>query len=117
MGREVYPTTESGLTAQWIDKRTVQRREAAKVLEISRRQFLWSAAHKSRAEALAMGSARYIGRPCKHGHSGERYANHGGCVACATEGAERRRRRRGAPIRGPRPQARHSLRSATRAAA
>jgi hypothetical protein len=41
----------------------------------------------------------------------------GGCVECARVGAERRRRERGAKVRGPLPQGRHQCRSERRAEA
>jgi hypothetical protein len=36
----------------------------------------------TRAEAKALGLKRYMGPPCKHGHSGERYTCNGDCVGC-----------------------------------
>ena len=89
----------------------------APAVEQRHRQAAWSKAHKSRSEALAAGEPRYWGRPCKHGHPGLRFSNHGGCCQCSTEGAERRRREAGKRLRGPRPQARHPLRSKRREAA
>lgn len=38
----------------------------------------------------------YVGKPCKYGHSGLRYASCGACVACLTD-KNAGRRRRGLP--------------------
>jgi hypothetical protein len=37
----------------------------------------------TRAEARAAGLKRYNGKPCKHGHSGERYVGNNDCVECS----------------------------------
>lgn len=37
---------------------------------------------KNRSEAKARGLKRYIGRPCKYGHSGERYTRSAECCEC-----------------------------------
>jgi hypothetical protein len=40
----------------------------------------------SRKDALAQGLARYFtGKPCKHGHTGERHTVNGLCVQCNRE--------------------------------
>jgi hypothetical protein len=115
---------ETSLYETWAKRkaRRAAEREAAITkavagLEQTRKSTRWAVSHMSRSEALAMGSPRYIGRPCVHGHSGERYANHGGCVECSRVGAEQRRRREGKKVRGPRLAARHRCRSERRAAA
>ena len=66
-----------------------------------------------------MGNPRYTGRICRLNsqHGGERFVSGGGCVRCAAEAAERRRRLRGTEVRGPLPQARHPMKSPRRAAA
>lgn len=98
--------------AKWRDSRTSAKATAAAKLTTTTRQILWVAAHKSRKAAIELGNPRYTGRPCRHpGHGGERYVSGGGCVECARLHVERRRRLRGAPVKGPRPAARHSLRS------
>jgi hypothetical protein len=39
----------------------------------------------TRREAHARGLKRYYdGKPCTHGHNGERFTSNGGCVACQT---------------------------------
>jgi hypothetical protein len=79
---------------------------------------LWKFAHANRQTAIELGDPRYQGHLCRHpGHGSERYTNDGGCVRCAAEGAERRRRFRGAAVRGAMLQARHQCRSERRAAA
>lgn len=35
-----------------------------------------------RNAALAANAIRYQGKPCRKGHSGERYVSTGACVAC-----------------------------------
>ena len=35
-------------------------------------------------------TATYVGKPCKHGHEGLRYASTGGCVTCTKERANKR---------------------------
>lgn len=107
------------LAKPWVDRRASAKASAAAQVETIKRQALWRAAHLSAAAARASGSPRYVGHICGRNpsHGGERYTSGGGCVACRREAAERRRRRRGAEIRGPLPQARHSLRSSRRAAA
>lgn len=37
---------------------------------------------KNRSEAKAKGLKRYIGKPCKYGHSGERYTRSAECCEC-----------------------------------
>ena len=116
MARASKPT-ESNLNL-WIDTRAEAKVKAAAKLATTTRQILWAAAHKSRKEAIELGNPRYTGHPCRHrGHGAERYTVCGGCVECARVGAERRRRARGAKVRGPLPQARHQCRSERRAAA
>ena len=45
---------------------------------------------KSRAEAIAAGSAKYLpDRPCKRGHNALRYASTGNCSACLRESSAR----------------------------
>jgi hypothetical protein len=46
-----------------------------------------SLAREARAVAQLTGANVYIGRPCKHAHSGERYTKSGACVACIKETA------------------------------
>jgi len=46
---------------------------------------------ETRKEARARGLQFYLGRACKRGHSGVRYASDGGCIACRHEGDRRRR--------------------------
>jgi hypothetical protein len=46
-------------------------------------------AHVSREAALAIGHPHYHGRPCLHGHDGERYTSDHSCVACKTAGTGR----------------------------
>jgi len=102
----------------WRDTHAGAKVKAAAELETRRRQLLWAAAHKSRQEAVELANPRFTGRPCKHGHHGERYTfGGGGCCECARISAERRRRLRGAVVKGPMPQARHPLKSIKRAAA
>jgi hypothetical protein len=36
----------------------------------------------TREEARAAGAIKFQGRPCKHGHNGERYVNSRNCVEC-----------------------------------
>ncbi len=40
----------------------------------------------TREEALKLGATRYFGKPCVHGHGGERYAKTRGCVICQAIG-------------------------------
>lgn len=39
----------------------------------------------TREEAARAGRTTYPGRPCKHGHDGERYVSDGKCVHCGRE--------------------------------
>jgi hypothetical protein len=105
--------------ARWTDSRAAHKAKAAAELATIKRQALWAAAHKSMTVAIETGTPRYRGRICARNpaHGGERYVSGGGCCECARLGAERKRRERGAPVKGPRPQSRHPLRSARRAAA
>jgi hypothetical protein len=113
-----HASSDIRLIKPWIDTHTAAKAKVAVSLETIKRQALWRAAHKSRQEAIERGAPRYTGRPCRHrDHAAERYSVCGGCVACAREGAERRRRLRGAAVRGAMPQARHECRSERRAAA
>jgi hypothetical protein len=105
-------TKESGQTQRWTDTRASAKAVAAAALETIKRRALWRAAHLSRAAAIELGNPRYTGRPCRFpGHGGLRFVSGGGCVECARKHAERKRRLRGTPVKGPRPQARHGLRS------
>ena len=45
---------------------------------------------KSKEEARASGSTRYMGSPCKRGHDGARHVSNGQCVECAAEADHRR---------------------------
>lgn len=36
----------------------------------------------TRKQALAAGAKFYMGKPCRHGHSGERYTSTNACRAC-----------------------------------
>jgi hypothetical protein len=103
---------------RWKDSRANARALAAAKVTNFRRSALWGAAHRSREEAIAAGHPRYTGRLCRiPGHGGERYVSGGGCVRCARQHAERKRRRQGERVRGERPAARHTLRSTRRAEA
>jgi hypothetical protein len=56
----------------------------------------------SRADAKAKGLKRFISKPCKFGHAGERYVSNCRCVACALAAALKRnslRASRGLPKR------------------
>lgn len=44
----------------------------------------------TRQEAIAQGLDRYLGKPCKHGHNGERYTL-GECVQCSDNRNDARR--------------------------
>ena len=109
--------TESAMTEPWRDRRVMHKAKEAAKLERLRRSVLQTAAHKSRATALAMGHPRYLGHRCKRGHEGERYSNDGNCCECVRLAAEHRRRLRGCGVLGPRPAARHPIKSRRRAAA
>lgn len=112
---------EAPLREKWsIKADTLKRREDANAaFNLTKRRALWHAAHRSRRAAIETGSPRYIGTICKRNpaHGGERYVSGGGCVECARIGRDRYRRLHGAPVIGPRPKARHSLRSGRRQAA
>lgn len=59
------------------------REKVAKARAAQKKPKLISA----RAAALAAGQVRYTtGKPCPHGHTGERFASSGRCCACADEG-------------------------------
>ena len=59
---------------------------------------------KSRAEAKALGARHYFtGKPCKRGHSGERFTGNGHCVECHRE---QQRARYADPVSGERFRAR-----------
>lgn len=111
--------SESDLTGHWRDTRTGAKAKAAAELTLVKRRALWHAAHRSCRAAIETGNPRYVGTICKRNpaHGGERYVSGGGCVECARIGRDRHRRLRGAPVIGPRPKARHSLRSSKRQAA
>jgi hypothetical protein len=47
--------------------------------------------HTPRYLARQLGARTYQGKPCKHGHSGERYISNCCCVACIREGRENNR--------------------------
>jgi hypothetical protein len=112
-----HASSDIQLIKPWVDKRTDAKAAAKLATATATRQILWAAAHKSRTEAIELGNPRYTGHPCRHGHGSERDTKDGGCVACAREGAERRRRLRGVAVKGAMPQARHPLSSAKREAA
>lgn len=103
----------------WKDTRAKHKRRGAAELETIKRQALYRAANLSATASRASASPRYTGRICARNpaHGGERYLSGGGCVACARELAERKRRARGVPRKGPAPQSRHPLKSAKRHAA
>lgn len=113
--------TENQLTERWADRpdRAAERAEAARKLEALRNMAVAKTIHRARVHAIESGAPRYVGSPCRRdpAHGTLRYTSGGGCVACATAYAERGRRRKGQPIVGPRPTARHSLRSERRSAA
>lgn len=46
-------------------------------------------------------AVKYMGKPCRHGHIGERYVNSGKCCACAVARSQKRRR-----VKGVKPRAR-----------
>lgn len=52
----------------------------------------------SRAEARARGFNRYLGDPCRNGHSGQRYTAHGDCIECTQARAAAQRVAQGRAI-------------------
>lgn len=52
-----------------------------------------------REEARAAGQAKYLGKPCTHGHGGMRYTSTGGCVECRCDYAAQRGGNRAALLR------------------
>lgn len=45
----------------------------------------------ARKAAHLSGHTKYLGKPCRHGHSGLRYVSTGGCVDCCCNDRYRRR--------------------------
>ena len=46
-----------------------------------------------------MSDKRYLGEPCRHGHSGERYINDGSCCECTANRVRRNRETLAEPYR------------------
>jgi hypothetical protein len=88
MGHIKNLNAESSLTEKWKgDGRTEARAAAKAKLDELRDRAIKELAERSRADAVARGARRFIGKPCPRHVSAERSTRSGRCVYCAREAA------------------------------